>query len=72
MGGNKAVGIVFDDRHVMASRDRGDCRAARLGNCQRGRVLQRRIEVERLGLQFDAGVRERVGVDSLGIHGKPH
>ena len=64
---DEAIGVVLDDRHMEPPRDGGDSRAPRLGNGKRRRVLQSRIEIDRLG-RVAARIMKCFGIDAVGIH----
>ncbi len=71
MDGDEAIGVVLDDGQAAAPGHRRDGDAAGLRHGQRGRVLQRGVEVERFRAVAGAGIGQRVRVDAIRIRGQP-
>ena len=65
---DEAIGVILDDRQSVPPRSRGDLAAPGRRHSEGGRILQRRVEVERLGAEAGAGVGQRVGFDPVAIH----
>ncbi len=65
---NEAIGIILDDRQLIFAGDGRDFLAPTGWNRQRQRVLQCRIEIERLRLQPFAGAGKGVRQDTVLVH----
>jgi hypothetical protein len=69
--GQKAVGVVFNDRQFEAPGHVRDCHAPGRRDGNRGGVLQGRVQIQRFGLQFHAGLRQGFRIDPFVIHRQP-
>ena len=68
---NEAIGIVLNDRDMKSACDRSDLPSPLIGNGQRCRILQRRIEIDRLRLELLQASANACGSMPSWSRGKP-
>ena len=71
VGLNEAVGVVLDDHHAVPPRDSANLRAPALRDRDGCRVLQGRVEVDRLGGVRANALLESLGDDAILVHLDP-